>query len=326
MSKTTTPNAPADARERVITAAVQLYEEAGRDRFPTVAAVRSLSRVDMNTVSSVMKEWRQSQTMQAAPVAVAVPESIQRSASSTIAELWLSATELANQSLRSAQASWEKEREDLDGMRSELATSYEGQAAELESIKQQLADSEAKSADQVKQLAGARQSEAEAISRAERAEARAVDLREELDRALSEIDRQRTELTDARSKTDAAHTATEAARAELVRVQAQADAQAKQAAAEATKATERLAQIETDRDKIRAELATANATQKAADQETIRLNGRVTKAESDLDDARKLASAAREDAAKLTGTMEALKTQVAELMRVIAERKPSEPK
>jgi hypothetical protein len=41
---------PADVRERVIAAAVELYEQAGRERFPTVDAVRA-SRADMNTVS-----------------------------------------------------------------------------------------------------------------------------------------------------------------------------------------------------------------------------------------------------------------------------------
>jgi hypothetical protein len=42
---------PADVRERVIAAAVELYEQAGRERFPTVDAVRRASRADMNTVS-----------------------------------------------------------------------------------------------------------------------------------------------------------------------------------------------------------------------------------------------------------------------------------
>lgn len=49
------PTIPADVRERVIAAAVDLYEQAGRERFPTVDAVRRLSRADMNAVSAVMK-------------------------------------------------------------------------------------------------------------------------------------------------------------------------------------------------------------------------------------------------------------------------------
>ena len=229
------PPIPADVRERVIAAAVDLYELAGRERFPTVDAVRRLSRADMNAVSAVMKEWRQAQTTQAAPVAVAVPEAIQQANTAAMAALWVNATELANQSLRSAQAGWEKERVELDDLRVELANSYEAQAAEFETTKKQLADSETKTAEHAQELTAVRQREVEAINRAERSEARiseiehrAADLRGELDRALAETERQRLELAEARAKAaaeiEAAHAATAAERADLVKVQAKADA------------------------------------------------------------------------------------------------------
>lgn len=337
MTQSTIPTIPADVRERVISAAVELYEQAGRERFPTVDAVRRLSRADMNTVSGVMKEWRQAQTTQAAPVAIAVPEAIQQANTAAVAALWLNATELANQSLRSAQAGWEKERADLDSMRAELANSYEAQAAEFETAKRQLVDSEAKASEQAQQIAAVRQSETEATNRAERAESRAVDLRSELDRAILETERQRAELVEARAKTDAAHAATETARAELVKVQAKADEQVRHAESEASKATERLVTIEADRDQIRAELATVKAKAEAADQshqeqrktaaqEALRVVERMTKAEADRDDARQLASTAREEAAKLSGTVEAMQTQVADLLRVIADRQPAATK
>ena len=296
----TQPTIPADVRERVIAAAVDLYEQAGRERFPTVDAVRRLSRADMNAVSAVMKEWRQAQTTQAAPVAVAVPEAIQQANAAAVAALWLNATELANQSLRSAQAGWEKERIELDDMRAELANSYEAQAAEFETTKKQLADSEAKTAEQAQELAAVRQREAEAINRAERAEARiseiehrAADLRGELDRALAETERQRAELAEARTKAateiEAAHTATEAARAELVKVQAKADAQAE-------------AHVEQG---------------KRAAAEINRTAERMTKTEAERDTARKEAGEAREAAAKLAGKLEAVTSQNAELLAVI---------
>lgn len=296
----TQPTIPADVRERVIAAAVDLYEQAGRERFPTVDAVRRLSRADMNAVSAVMKEWRQAQTTQAAPVAVAVPEAIQQANAAAVAALWLNATELANQSLRSAQAGWEKERIELDDMRAELANSYEAQAAEFETTKKQLADSEAKTAEQAQELAAVRQREAEAINRAERAEARiseiehrAADLRGELDRALAETERQRAELAEARAKAaaeiEAAHTATEAARAELVKVQAKADAQAEAHVAQGKQATA----------------------------ETNRTAERMTKIEAERDTARKEAGEAREAAAKLAGKLEAVTSQNAELLAVI---------
>lgn len=296
----TQPTIPADVRERVIAAAVDLYEQAGRERFPTVDAVRRLSRADMNAVSAVMKEWRQAQTTQAAPVAVAVPEAIQQANAAAVAALWLNATELANQSLRSAQAGWEKERIELDDMRAELANSYEAQAAEFETTKKQLADSDATTAEQAQELAAVRQREAEAINRAERAEARiseiehrAADLRGELDRALAETERQRAELAEARAKAaaeiEAAHTATEAARAELVKVQAKADAQAEAHVAQGKQATA----------------------------ETNRTAERMTKTEAERDTARKEAGEAREAAAKLAGKLEAVTSQNAELLAVI---------
>ena len=337
MTQSTISSIPQDVRERVISAAVELYEQAGRERFPTVDAVRRLSRADMNTVSGVMKEWRQAQTTQAAPVAVAVPEAIQQANAAAVAALWLNATELANQSLRSAQAGWEKERIDLDNMRAELANSYESQAAEFEAAKKQLAESEAKAIEQAQQIAAVRQSETEATHRAERAESRATDLRSELDRSILETERQRAELVEARAKTDAAHTATETTRAELVKVQAKADEQVRHAESEASKTAERLAKIEADRDLIRAELATVKAKAEATDQshqeqrktaaqEALRVVERMTKAEADRDDARQLAGTAREEAAKLSGTVEAMQTQVADLLRVIADRQPTATK
>ena len=306
---------PSEIRDRVITAAVELYEQAGRERFPTVDAVRRLSRADMNAVSTVMKEWRQAQTTQAAPVAVAVPEAIQQANAAAVAALWMNATELANQSLRSAQAGWEKERQELDDLRAELANSYEAQATEFETIKKWLADSEVKSAEQVQELAAVCQSEAEALHRAERAEARiseiehrAADLRGELDRSIQEIDRQR---------------------AELATVKTQAVEHEKQAAADALRMTERLAKTEADRDQVRTELATVTAKTGVADQwhqeqrktvaaEALRTAEQLTKAEADRDAARQQASAAREDWAKLVGKLEATEAQ---LVRVMAAPK-----
>lgn len=321
---------PSDVRERVIAAAVELYEQSDRQRFPTVDAVRRLSRADMNTVSGVMKAWRQAQTMQAAPVTVAVPEAVQQANAAAVAALWLNATELANQSLRSAQAAWEKERQELDDLRAELANGYEAQATEFEVAKKQLAELDARTTEQAQQLAAARQSEAEAIQRAELAEARSVDLRAELDRALLEIDRQRAELTQERVKAEAANAATEALRAELAAFKTQATEHEKQATAEIQRTTERLEKMEADRDQVRAELATLKAQADAgqlahqeqrqtAATEAQRMEERLAQADAERDEARRLASTAREEAANLAGKLEATQTQAASLMKVLAE-------
>jgi chromosome segregation ATPase len=298
------PTIPADVRERVIAAAVDLYEQAGRERFPTVDAVRRASRADMNAVSAVMKEWRQAQTTQAAPVAVAVPEVVQQANAAAVASMWQQATDLANQSLRSAQTAWEAERQELDDMRAELANSYEAQAADLEAVKRQLADNEAKVAVQVLELAELGQREAAAISRADQAEARIVeierreaDLRAQLVQAHGEAERQRAELAEVRAQAGAeivaAHAATDAARTDLVKMQAKTDAQAEAHAAQ----------------------------RKQAATEAQRMADRLNKAQADRDDATKTAAEARERAAGLAGQLEATQGQNVALL---AAFKPQE--
>lgn len=56
-----------ETRDRIFAAADELFEQNGRDGFPTVDAVRKAARVNMNDASSGMKEWRRAQTAQAAP-------------------------------------------------------------------------------------------------------------------------------------------------------------------------------------------------------------------------------------------------------------------
>lgn len=191
---------PADVRERVISAAADLYEQSGRERFPTVDAVRRLSRADMNAVSSVMKEWRQAQTTQVAPVAVAVPEAIQQANAAALAALWLNALDLGNQNLRNAQSGWEKERQELDDMRGELATSYEQQAAEFEAVKNQLAASEEKTAIQGLELAALRQDLNEAAAKEAALSATADQMQHQIESQRAELVRLHAEAEAVRNQ------------------------------------------------------------------------------------------------------------------------------
>ena len=118
-----------ETRERIVTAASQLYEQAGRLDFPTVDAVRRLSKTNMNDASAVMKEWRRMQTATAAPVAVAVPDRVQQASQAAIAALWGEAQGLATEALHAAQADWEKERAEAETLRGELSAAFEAQVS-----------------------------------------------------------------------------------------------------------------------------------------------------------------------------------------------------
>jgi chromosome segregation ATPase len=215
---------PADVRERIIAAAVDLFEQTARQTMPTVDAVRRAARVDMNAASSVMKEWRRAQTAQAEPVAVAVPESVQKAGNAALATIWQQAQELANESLRSAQAAWETERSDLDAMRQELADAFERQADEL--------DKAHAAADRL---------------RTENTEAHQK-VAAELEAARAAESAARTELMMMQAKAEA----TEQIHAE----------KRKQAAAEAHRVAEKLTKVQGERDA--AAQATAEARERAA--------------------------------------------------------------
>ena len=179
---------PSDVRERITSAAAELFEQSGRQAMPTVDTVRRAARVDMNAASAVMKEWRRAQTAQAAPVAVSVPESVQQASSAAVATIWLQAQELANESLRSAQAAWELERGELDAMRQELAEAFERQAIELDAAGAALATERAALAQQGQELAGVHKQLADALSRADKAEAEALRSVERMNQAQTERD------------------------------------------------------------------------------------------------------------------------------------------
>lgn len=299
---------PADIRERIIAAAVELYEQSDRDTFPTVDQVRRAARADMNTTSAVMREWRRQQTAQAAPVTVSVPEAVTQVNTAALATLWQQAQELANESLRAAQAAWETERVELDTMRQELADAYETQATELDQVKATAEAAEQAHQTQRKQttdeLAAVRAELAHAVTRAERAEAkageierRAADLRAELDRAHQDADQVRAATVEAQQATQSVTAQLDQVRAELTTVKAKAEVaqeahqeQRKQAASEAHRAAERMTAAQTKRDQ-----------------------------------AHKDASAAREEAARLAGQLTAHQEQVAALLArlVPTETKPS---
>lgn len=207
-----------DARDRIFAAADQLFEDLGRESFPTVDAVRRQARVNMNDASAGMREWRRQKTAQVAPVAVQVPEAVQQAGNQAVAVLWHAAQELANASLLSAQAGWEAERAELEVMRQELVDAYEAQAREVEQAQARIRDVElelAGAADRAAEgerliedmrgaLAASDSRAAVAQQRAEEIEHRARELRTELDHAHGNAQEQRQAAEAARKEAGAA--------------------------------------------------------------------------------------------------------------------------
>jgi hypothetical protein len=173
--------------------------------------------------------------------------------------LWTQAQELANGSLRTAQSAWDAERAELDEMRQELAYAYEAQAAEFDLLKSQAADAANAHQEAAKlaadELAGIRIELAQALTRAERAEAqtgeserRAADLRGELDRAHEDIDQARSALTDQQKLTASITVERDEAKSELTRVLATAEAMAETQLEQRNAATHEFAKLTEQRD------------------------------------------------------------------------------
>lgn len=330
---------PADVRARIIEAANQLFEESGEARFPAVADVRRLARTDMNATSAVMREWKRQQTAKPEPVAVSVPEAVQQAGIAQLAVVWSAAQELANASLRSAQASWAVEREEMEAMRQELSQLFEAQAIELEDLKRMAGAAVAAQAEAESHLVTAAEQARSLQSRAELAEARLqeaehwiTDLKESRERAELETVEVREELTKVRlmhlaeieAEKKAAADDIEQAKMALATAQARAES-AQEAQAKKIENAESVADaLRIELEAVKAELATVKAKADAAEQlhreqkkmageEALRQAERFTRTQTQRDNNAQEAAQAREQAAHLAGQVETLKAQCAAL-------------
>ncbi len=331
---------PAEVRERVIQAAQALYEQNGRESMPTVDAVRRHARVDMNAASAVMREWRRAQTAQAAPVAVTVPEVVTQAHSTALVTLWQTAQELANESLRAAQAAWEAERVEADHDRQELADAYERQAAELEEVRaaaersarlyQEQQDAQAQT------LAAVRAELVTAATRAERAEARveeierrAADLRSELDHAHQEQGRIRAELAAAIARAERGESQAQDAeqRAAALRGEREsAHQESERSRAETATLAGELRQSQDAVAVLRAQLSAIEASKtqdiERARHERDQLLGELNAARAAFSQAEALGAEARERAAVLAGKLESEQSHSAALAALLARLNP----
>lgn len=326
-----------ETRDRIFAAAEQLYEQAGRESFPTVDAVRKQARVNMNDASVGMKEWRRAQTAQATPIAVRVPEAVQQAGDLAVATMWQHAQELANESLRAAQAGWDAERALIDSVGEQASQAFDEQTQELEGVRLSLSgvqgeleQSNALNQELASQVAGLKESLAGMTStadqyraRAEEIDRRANDLRAELDHAHRVGREAQAELERLRDSLDQRNTLIEALRSELATVKAHSEANVtahqeyrQEAMREAERAAQQIEQLKGEGDSARSELERlrtshaileerAEAAAKAG--ESMRETQARTLVE--LEHQRSATSQAREEAARLKGQIEALEAK-----------------
>ncbi|MDP3671014.1 MAG: DNA-binding protein [Telluria sp.] len=86
-----------------------------------------------------MKVWRRSQSAQIAPMAVQAPGALQQLSVVALGALWSDALALANETLRAAQAGWDRERTEAETLREQMANAYEAQVTELEAAQAEVA-------------------------------------------------------------------------------------------------------------------------------------------------------------------------------------------
>ena len=261
-----------EVRDRIFAAADDLYEQGGREGFPTVDAVRKAARVNMNDASAAMKEWRRAQISQASPLAVQVPELVMQAAQSFVGSLWAQAQELANES----------------------------QAVELEQAASRLTELEKSEATAKADVADLRGKVAEVGERAATSEARASELRAELNHAHADVEKLRAERDKA---LEAVKVAQAEHRAEIKEMRSEFDAVRATSAKERDRLSDALskaeAQLQYERDQFAEQ-------RKQTAQEVARQADRYIKLQADLDASRKDDRASSEEAARLRGRVEVL--------------------
>ena len=130
-----------EIQARIIEVAEQLHAE-NSDKFPTVAEVRALSKADMNSVSIVMKNWRQSKLMPVQKIEESAPVEILELSNQLASKIWSEAKQQADSKLRDAETKFNEERAETDEIRNQLASECDRLNIELEQITQLKDDAE----------------------------------------------------------------------------------------------------------------------------------------------------------------------------------------
>lgn len=333
-----------DIKERIFAAADALHAASETGEFPSVEAVRQESRAGMNNVVEAMKEWRQNQRKQVQAVREPLPVELHGVVQSMGQSLWETAQQLANESLDAAKVAFETEKNDLIQLSAEQSDSYEKQAAELDKAQHRIAELERQAlaakqqiemtgtvlADTRDELRTAKQAVDLANQKAEEIERRAAELRAELDHAHAEAE---TAAAAAKATADSLRADADSLRTERDKAQQRQEL----ADAENAKLAASLTETQSETMKAQAALAGLTAKAEAAEQayqeqrkqaaaEAHRAAERMTKAQTERDDATKAAIEARERAAGFAGQLQAMQEQNAALLAAIKPQGEPKPK
>lgn len=307
-------NIPVEIKERIISAANRLYDEVGRESFPSVDSVRREARVDMNSASYVMREWRKSQTAAPVAVAVAVPEALNKASAELLAGVWMQAQALANESLKSAEAAWTAERNEYDALRAELSDAHDAQSRELDGLALRIAAAQVEAkqvaeahAEQVNDLNEKLQVVDAALHESREAHAHTKAQHEMLQEQFAG---QSHQLQETNAALQSANLKIAALGEKLVG----AESKAKDLAGQVESLTARALAAEA---KIEAQAAFVAKVQADADAASKRADEAVQNAAVKVDAAQGAVSAAEQRAAHAEGKVEALEKQLAALVKAL---------
>lgn len=298
-------NVEKEIQDRIIAAANSLYEQGGRAVFPKVDTVRKEARANMNDVSEVMKFWRAKQMARPEPVVVHVPDTVAQAGHAALVMLWQSAQELSNNALRAAQKSWEADRQAADLLSQEMADAYDARTLELDAAQAQINELHT--------------SVTQALNEKTQLQMQIEQMRLELSAAKMAADNQVSQLqTQHRSEVDALNRAMDSEKARrLEEVQLQRD-----------DLNENTQKAVSERDQFRAEIAQLKAQAQASEnQARVQRESdleRLKQAEALHNESQHVAAMAREAAAELRGQLVAMKTQMSDVLQIIASRQTSQ--
>jgi colicin import membrane protein len=271
-------------RDRIIASAEALYNAGGRTKLPTVGAVRRHSNTSMSDSCDVMQEWRALQTTPASAPTAEIPDRVLQASTALIRELWKEAQTNANESVVSAQSSWDKARAEMLQIREEANADFELVRTETEGLHAQLAAAEAQTTADASSASKAISDERE----------RSASLKEQAQIALARIaeiekraDDLRVASNDAQDRAHSLKIELDMAREELSKLRRQSEFQVSELAS------------------LKAETTERNAAKQAADE-------RLAQVEKELQDARIVAAMAREHTAILVGKCQVLEGQQVE--------------